>query len=165
MSEAPGSPLVAVRSASPGDLADLERLYRILAAEMTDLRPVWAFADALPEPAGPALAALLDADEWNVVVGTLDSHPVGFLAWRVEAMLPQSEGGRIAAIRFLVTEPAAREVGVGEAMIGEYLAGARRRGCRHLDAHVSPGHRLAKNFFESNGFKARSIVMHRELEP
>jgi hypothetical protein len=25
---------------------------------------------------------------------------------------------------------------------------------------VSPGHRYAKNFFESNGFSARLIVMH-----
>jgi hypothetical protein len=29
---------------------------------------------------------------------------------------------------------------------------------------VSPGHRIAKNFFEANGFKARHIVMHHDAE-
>jgi hypothetical protein len=36
----------------------------------------------------------------------------------------------------------------------------RADGHRLFDAHVLPGHRLVKNFFESGGFAARSIIMH-----
>jgi hypothetical protein len=42
------------------------------------------------------------------------------------------------------------------------LAELRQRGISKFDAHVLPGHRLAKNFFESGGFSARSIVMHHD---
>jgi hypothetical protein len=45
-------------------------------------------------------------------------------------------------------------------MIQIVLAEFRASGHRLFDARVSPGHRLAKNFFESNGFSARLIVMH-----
>ena len=56
---------------------------------------------------------------------------------------------------------AARDVGIGETMLDRFLAdyGSTHR---YFDAHVSPGHRLAKNFFESSGFKARHIVMFHD---
>jgi hypothetical protein len=38
----------------------------------------------------------------------------------------------------------------------------RKRGISRFDAHVLPGHRLAKNFFEAGGFSARSITMHHD---
>ena len=129
---------------------------------MEALRPVWPLTDGLDEPAGDALDRMLGAPEWRLILGLLDGAPVGFLAWRDEPMLPQAGGERIAAVRYLLTEPEARRVGVGEAMVSHYLDEAIRRGFRRFDAHVSPGHREAKNFFESNRFKARSIVMHRD---
>ena len=44
------------------------------------------------------------------------------------------------------------------------LDALRRQGLVRFDAHVLPGHRLAKNFFEAGGFSARSIVMHHDDE-
>jgi hypothetical protein len=79
---------------------------------------------------------------------------------RSEPMLPQAGGEPIGVIRFVFTEPEAREVGVGEAMLEGLLTHLRSSGHRLFDAHVLPGHRLVKNFFESGGFSARSIVMH-----
>jgi hypothetical protein len=38
----------------------------------------------------------------------------------------------------------------------------RSTGHRWFDAHVLPGHRLAKNFFEAGGFSARFIIMNHE---
>jgi hypothetical protein len=46
-------------------------------------------------------------------------------------------------------------------MMDAFMIDARARGITLFDAHVSPGHRESKNFFESHGFTARSIVMHR----
>jgi len=152
----------AARPATRTDLPDLVRLYDHLSAEMAALRPVWPLTDGLATPESATFERMLESAEWSVLVGTLDDVAVGFLAWCEEPMLPQAEGERIASVRFIFTEPEARTVGVGEAMMGQFLAGAAERGIRRFDAHVSPGHREAKNFFESNGFKARSIVMYRD---
>ena len=162
MSDHPVTGRATARLASRRDLPDLERLYRLLAAEMEALRPVWPLTDGLPEPAAGALERMLGAADWRLILGLLESTPVGYLAWRDEPMLPQAGGERIAAVRYLFTEPEARHVGVGEAMVSLYLDEAMARGFRRFDAHLSPGHREAKNFFESNGFKARSIVMYRD---
>ncbi len=131
---------------------------------MAALRPTWPVADGLPEPVEQSLEVLLAAPEWELITGSVDDVVVGFLAWRDEALLPQAEGIRLASVRLIFTEAEARGIGVGEAMMTEFLAVARGRKITRFDAHVSPGHREAKNFFESNGFKARSIVMHRDDE-
>lgn len=137
------------------------RLYGGLAAEMSALRPMWALSDALASPIADTLSSMFSASEWSIVVGLLHEVPVGFLVWRDEALLPQAGGKRVAAIRYIFTDPGARGVGVGEAMMAVFFSRAAQHGITRFDAHVSPGHREAKNFFESNGFKARSIVMHR----
>jgi hypothetical protein len=53
-------------------------------------------------------------------------------------------------------------VALGETMRDAVLEELRSRGITKFDAHVLPGHRLAKNFFEAGGFSARSIVMHHD---
>ncbi len=149
------------RPASREDLPEIARLYRLLADEMAALREPWPLIDGIAEPVATTLAAWFADPDWNLIVGLLGEVPVGFVAWRDEAMLPQAGGDRVAAVRFIFTEVAARGVGVGEAMTVAFLAEAGERGITRFDAYVSPGHREAKNFFEANGFKARSIVMHR----
>ncbi|MCB2223033.1 MAG: GNAT family N-acetyltransferase [Actinobacteria bacterium] len=151
---------VAARTAAAADLPELERLYRLLEAEMALLEPVWPLADGLPEPAAEALDAARTDPTATLVVGTIDGVAVGFLLGRSEPMTPQAAGARTGSVRLVFTEEPARRVGVGEAMLGAYLAAARAEGITLFDAHVTPGQRATKNFFESNGFSARSIVMH-----
>jgi ribosomal protein S18 acetylase RimI-like enzyme len=153
---------VSARPATPADIPELVRLYRRLTDEMVALKAVWAVTEGLPEPAEGAFEAALAAEGTWVSVGRLDDAPVGFLLGRSESLLPQAGGERLAAVRLLYTEPEARQVGVGEALMDGFLEARRAEGYRYFDAHVSPGHRLAKNFFEANGFKARHIVMHHE---
>jgi ribosomal protein S18 acetylase RimI-like enzyme len=153
---------VTVRPAAPADVPELTRLYRRLADEMVALKAVWVVTEGLPEPVEDAFETAIAAGCSWVSVGSLDDAPVGFLLGRSEALLPQAGGERVAAVRLIYTEPEAREVGVGEALMSGFLDARRAEGYRYFDAHVSPGHRLAKNFFESNGFKARHIVMHHE---
>lgn len=149
------------RRANRSDVALLEGLYRDLAAEMDAIKPIWSSADGLPEPVLEAFGILLEDPTAHAYLGEIDGVPVGFLVARDEELLPQAAGRRVAAVRLIFTLADARGVGVGEAMIGLFLADAGERGIGEFDAHVSPGHRESKNFFESNGFKARSIVMHR----
>jgi ribosomal protein S18 acetylase RimI-like enzyme len=156
---------VSVRDAEAADLEAVECLYRGLEGEMTDLHPMWPRADGLSEPVGEALAAALADPDCYLLVGSIDEVAVGFLLARVEDLLPQAGGERVGVIRYIYTEPAAREVGVGELMRETAMSRLRTLGISAFDAYVLPGHRLAKNFFEAGGFSARAIIMHHDDHP
>ena len=106
----------------------------------------------------------MDDPDTLVLIGEIDGYPFGFLLARVESMLAQAKGEQIGAIRLIFVDRDAREVAVGEAKREEALSILRERGITKFDAHVLPGHRLAKNFFEAGGFSARSIIMHHDDE-
>jgi len=53
--------------------------------------------------------------------------------------------------------------GVGGAMMSLFFEAAASSGHLRLDGRVPPGHRAAKSFFESCGFTARRITLHRSL--
>lgn len=145
------APLEAARAAEAGDEARLDELR------------AGALADLLPARGGAVLAALnsrLPAPP--VVVGTLDGQVVGYVAARVEELLG---GERLGVIQEVYVEPDARGVGVGEAMMEAVTAWCRGVGCTALDGSALPGDRTAKAFFESHGFTARLVVMHRRLLP
>lgn len=153
---------VSARLAETGDLGTLEALYRNLEAEMTELHPMWPLADGLAEPVSEALSQALEDRSTMVVIGEIEDNPFGFLVARVEGLLPQADGEEICSIRLVFVELEAREVSVGEVMREFVLEEMRSRGISKFDAHVLPGHRLVKNFFEAGGFSARSIVMHHD---
>lgn len=154
---------VSWRPATSGDLTRLAELYRLAEKEQAALREAWPIADGLAEPLSESLAALLEDDESFLAVGLIDEAVFGFIWTRVEDLLPQANGERIGVVRLVFVEEPARGVGVGEAMLGAAMERMRATGLQRFDAVVSPGHRLAKNFFESAGFSARRITMyHRD---
>ncbi len=153
---------IAARPAIPSDLPDLLRMYRLLEAEMEALRGLWKEADGLPEPVEDALAGAVTDPETFVYIGTADAVPFGFILGYSAPLLPQAGGNRMATIKLVFVEEEARGVGVGEALRDTLVAQLRQDGHRWFDAHVLPGHRLAKNFFEAGGFSARFIIMNHE---
>ena len=153
---------VSSRHASTDDLGVLEHLYRALEREMVGLHKMWPTADGLDEPIESSLERSITDSETMVLIGSIEEYPFGFLLATVEPMLEQADGELIGVIRFIYVDHDAREVGVAEVMRDQVLAELRQRGLSKFDAHVLPGHRLAKNFFESGGFSARSIVMHHD---
>lgn len=153
---------VDAREADASDIAVLTGLYRSLEAEMVDLHPMWPLADGLSEPVEKSFEEALNDSDTVVLIGTVDGYPFGFLLARVESLLDQAGGEQVGAIRFIFVDHEAREVAVGEAMREMAMEMLRGRGISKYDAHVLPGHRLAKNFFEAGGFSARSIVMHHD---
>jgi GNAT superfamily N-acetyltransferase len=153
---------VSARVGAPEDLPALLDLYRGLEVEMTELHPMWPLADGLPEPLEAAFIDSMSDEGMIVVVGDLDGYPFGFLVAVIEDMLPQGRGKHVGSIHLVYVDPDAREVGLGETMREFALDMLRERGITRFDAHVLPGHRLAKNFFEAGGFSARSIVMHHD---
>lgn len=151
---------VGSRRASTEDLPALVDLYRSLEKEMVALHPMWPLSNGLAEPLEDSLLEALADPDASVYLGTIDDIPVGLLLIRREELLPQAGGAIVGAIRLVFVDHEAREIGVGEMMRDQALAEMRAVGIRLFDAHVLPGHRLAKNFFEAGGFAARLIVMH-----
>jgi ribosomal protein S18 acetylase RimI-like enzyme len=153
---------VTARIADGEDLPALVGMYRGLEEEMTALHPMWPLADGLAEPVETSFRDLLDDEDSIVVIGELDGYPLGFSWARVEQILPQAGGAEVGSIRLIYVDPEAREVAIGEEMRDYVMDLLRKRGISRFDAHVLPGHRLAKNFFEAGGFSARSITMYHD---
>lgn len=155
---------VSARLADPLDIPALETMYRTLEQEMEALHRMWPVADGLDEPVTESFAEAIDDVDTLVVIGELEGIPFGFLLARVERLLAQADGELVGAIRLIYVDQEAREVALGEEMREMVLDTLREQGITKFDAHVLPGHRLAKNFFEAGGFSARSIIMHHDDE-
>ncbi len=115
----------------------------------------------LPDPSfGAQLVPLLDRSDALVLVGALDDVVVGFAVATYEVDAQGTRWGRLGAC---FVEVEARAVGVGRLLLERSLAWLAEEGCAGVDGTALPGDRAAKSFFESAGFKARLLTMHREL--
>jgi ribosomal protein S18 acetylase RimI-like enzyme len=155
-------PEEGVRLAGPDDVPAIVDLAGDMAAELTSLRggALWAVREARSAPLEASYRSLIGRPDARLVVGTLDGVVIGFGAGEVEAL---RDGSRLGVITDLFVHPDAREVGVGEAMLGDLVGFFTGCGCAGVDAFALPGHRATKNFFEEGGFTARAILMHHRL--
>jgi GNAT superfamily N-acetyltransferase len=152
----------AARPATADDLARLTELAAEAVAEQAGARGgrVWSVREARPLPAGPSLAADLADGARLVLAGTIDGTVVGYLVAGVETL---RDGAVLAVVSDLYVEPGARAVGVGEHLVERATEWCRDRGATGIDATVLPGNRETKNFFETMGFTARALTVHRAL--
>ncbi|MEX0666079.1 MAG: GNAT family N-acetyltransferase [Acidimicrobiia bacterium] len=150
------------RRATPDDLEEIVRLAQGLREELGSMRggDVWLAREARPEPLDETYQPLIDHQDALVVVGAIDASAVGFGVAEIETM---RTGERLGRVTELFVEAGARSVGVGEAMAATLIDFCTERGCIGIDTMALPGHRATKNFFEEQGFTARSLVMHRSL--
>lgn len=154
-----------MEAARPADVDDLPVLARLAAEAVAELVPqrggdMWARTIGRRPPFDEGLAHALDDPDVLVLVGTVGGTAVGYAVARID---PIADGATLVVIEDLFTEPDARAVGVGEAMLERIVAWGTERGAVGVDAVVLPGARETKNFFESFGLKARALVVHREL--
>lgn len=152
----------AVRPATEADLERLAGLAAEAVAEQRDARggAVWSAREARPLPAEPSLARDLADGDSLVLAGTIDDVVVGYAVVRTDHL---RDGTTLGIVTDIYVEPDARAVGVGEVLVDAAVAWCRERGCRGVDALALPGNRETKNFFESFGFTARALVVHRSL--
>jgi GNAT superfamily N-acetyltransferase len=143
---------VAVRPATPEDDLRIAALADDAIAEQVDGRGgrVWSQREALRTP----------GDDGSTFVGTIDEVVVGFATVGIDVL---ADGSRLGVVTSIFVDPGARKVAVGEALIDEVIAWCTARGCIGIDAHALPGNRQTKNFFETFGFTARLLVVHRSL--
>lgn len=152
----------AARPATVDDVARVVALTHELRAELLTARggDLWHRTHDPVEHSAAGLRALLDYEDDCVLVGTIDDSVVGYVLARAHSL---ADGSRLTTITELYVEPGAREVAVGESLVNAVLAWAETRGCTGVDATALPGQRATKNFFETNGFVARSLTMHRAI--
>lgn len=153
---------ISVRQATEADIDTIVALYLAAEEEQTAKKPIWALTDGLDLPFADSIRAATERPESWVLVGLIDGVIVGFVWATLEDMLSRADGARIGYIRLVYTEPEARGVGVGHAMLEAVLERLRALGIRHFDANAGPGQRATKNFFEGHEFAARSLIMHHE---
>jgi GNAT superfamily N-acetyltransferase len=149
----------------PAVLTDLPRLGELAAAVVEELRPgrggeVWARHQGRQAPWEDQLARELADERHHVVVGTADDIVLGYGVACIEQL---RDGSLLGVITDLYSEPDARELGIGEHMMGALMTWCTDQGCFGVDSLALPGDRHTKNFFESFGLVARAIVVHRSL--
>src|SRR5262245_53577723 len=153
----------AARRAVEADVERIARLARRGRAELAEERGgrLWLTREARAEPLEDGLADDVANDD-AVVVGTYHDVVVGYATARTELL---RDGSRLALLSDIYVEPAARDIGVGEAMMDEVIAWSVARGCCGIDSLALPGMRASKNFFERYGLKARQLIVHRSFGP
>jgi len=150
------------RPAGPGDVTELGRLAAEAISEQQHSRggPVWSVREARPAPFGESISAAMADERGRVWLGTFTGASVGYAVAHIEEL---RDGTLLGVIDDLFVEPDVRGVGVGEALAEAVVTWCEAEGCRGIDAWALPGNRETKNFFESFGFTARGIVVHRDL--
>jgi len=152
----------AARPATVDDLAAILDLATELRGELVPMRggSMWSRTAAYPEPLDATFRALLERDDACLLVGTIDDVVVGFGACTATVL---RDGTRLGEITELYVTPQARDVSVGEGLLTALVEWCREQRCSAVDAFALPGHRAAKNFFETAGFTARALLMHHEI--
>jgi GNAT superfamily N-acetyltransferase len=157
-----------VRSVRPATRADAQRCVDLCASALQELsglrggplfsrRETGPVAKALLRPGG--LERLMTDPRRSVLVGLSEGNVVGLAIGRIEEV-GEALLGVVDAYYVL---PEARRAGLAAAMLDSLTGWMDQKGCRAVDAPALPGQRSAKSLFESAGFKARLITMHREL--
>jgi GNAT superfamily N-acetyltransferase len=152
--------------ASPAVAGDLDAIVALAASARAELEPMRGGDLLVHRETRASLSAtdlrrITEAPDEAVWTGRFADATVGYAISRTEEL---RDGAKLGVVEELYVEPAARGVGVGEALIEAMLAWFRSNGCTGVDALALPGHRATKNFFEESGFTARLLVMHRSLD-
>ncbi|CAM8625219.1 NAT_SF domain containing protein [Acidimicrobiia bacterium] len=112
------------------------------------------------EPLMDSIVADMSNPSALVVSGMVDGSILGYAVCRLTKTL---DSALIAVIEEIYTDPDARRVGIGEAMLDLITEWAAANEAAGIDAIALPGMRDTKNFFESFGLTARAITVHKKL--
>jgi GNAT superfamily N-acetyltransferase len=142
-----------VRRATADDLDECAALLSRARDELAGKRG----AEQLLSVARADVAEWWDAGPDRVLlVGEFEDATVGFAAGRVGER-------RVGTVDCCYVVPEARRVGVGGALMAHLMQWFGDAGCSEVDAVALPGDRETKQLYESAGFTARLLILHRRL--
>ena len=149
----------AVRRAVVADVSAIAELERAARAGIADAR---GGAAALAEtPPHDDWAAVLVDPTRHVFVATIDDVVLGYL----ELVLPTTGGlGGTWLVRQVYVDPGARELGLGDDLLGAAIDAARVGGGAAIESWALPGDRDTKNLFERAGVTARKLIVAKRLD-
>jgi len=141
--------MVAIRPALPDDAPELETLLEQLGYSMPadDLRA--------------RLARLTTSDADAALVAADDGRTIGLIALHWSTMLHNP--APTARITTLIVADEARGRGAGRALVEAAAALVRQAGCTILELTTALHREDARAFYESIGFTASSMRLHRDL--
>jgi len=155
---------IEARPATKADVAILCALTEAGIAELTPLRGgnIWSRLGARTAPFDAGFEAALADPDRLVAVGTIDQTVVGYAAADEVGL---HDGERLCDLTDIFVLSGARGVGVGEELLELTINWCNARGIVGIDSMTLPGDRATKNFFETFGLVARSLTVHRRLQP
>jgi GNAT superfamily N-acetyltransferase len=162
MSDGVNAYSVESREATVADLPAIIELARLGLDEQREARggSIWSVRETRAAPFELTLREAMTDPDHAVFVATVDGVVLGYASVRGEHL---RSGDALGVIDDIHVDPEAREVGLGEVLMALIVPWCEARNCVGIDGLALPGNRLTKNFFESNGFKARLITVHRSL--
>lgn len=170
-------PAPTVRLARTADAGLLAQMYASASGEISGARGGWAliasqgrgdmvlasFESQLKDPSFcVAIASLVPAGA--AAIGGAESADGLVVGYATCHAFEVHGGQRLGRVEELYVVPGARRQGVGRALAAFMMDWCTEKDCVGMDANALPGSRPAKSFFESAGFTARLLVMHRRLE-
>jgi GNAT superfamily N-acetyltransferase len=151
----------------PGDVQALSELYGECISELAGMRggPVLMGSGrgSTSEAVRVSFELQLGGPGSMVVVALAAGRQgaVGYASCREYSL---DDGTGIVALGELYVLPAYRRQGRGRALARAVVDWGAQRGCTGVDGSALPGNRAVKSFFESEGFTARLLVMHRRID-
>ncbi|MDG1198190.1 MAG: GNAT family N-acetyltransferase [Actinomycetota bacterium] len=148
--------------ATPEELLIIAELADEAVREQIDGRGgyIWSRRETSTVPYVLSLEASMASPDEEIWVGTLDGAVLSYARAKVEVL---RTGEYLGLVTDIYVTPEARSVGLGEALINVIIAWCSERKCVGIDSMALPGNRETKNFFETFGFKARLLTVHRSL--
>ncbi|MDA8392107.1 MAG: GNAT family N-acetyltransferase [Actinomycetota bacterium] len=153
----------AVRRAGAGDAGALARLGKLALEDVSSRRGGVALLAEVEQPlaCGEDVPSFLGSAGSAMWIASWAGADVGYAA---ASLVERSGEGRIGMLRCVWVEPEARGLGAGEALTQAAVDWLWHEGAGSIDAPALPGDRSAKRLLELSGFKARLIVMRRDLD-
>jgi ribosomal protein S18 acetylase RimI-like enzyme len=162
---APGA-APSARAARHNDIPQLVGLYEQATVELAPMRGgrmLLGLGHRHP-PLAASFGGQFEDPRQFVVVAVLGDDLDDVVGFGTCRTLDLSDDERVGSIEDLYVTPPARRAGAGRAMAELLVRWCSSEGCTGVDASALPGSRAVKSFFESEGFTARLLVMHRPLK-
>jgi ribosomal protein S18 acetylase RimI-like enzyme len=146
-----------IRTATTGDLPELERLWRASLAEIpppdhveVDVQHELKEIEEIVRDA----VALVAEDGCGAVVG-----------FALARIAPAQPGSRAGVLTDLYVEPEARRAGVGQALVHEAAARLAQAGLDHVELEVDASNSIARAVYARWGFHEQRLTLVAPLEP
>lgn len=140
-----------IEKASRSDLPAVRKLYRILFSDMAALQPTYLRA-ASQEDA--FILSAIEKEDWDILLAREGERVHGFALVQLRHTPPYTcmVPHRLAYLMDLVVEPAARNRGIGHALLDAVKAWGRERGADYVELQALSQNEGARRLYAREGF-------------